>query len=546
MKTIPTSVDLLNAEAWKELWPFLTQKEKDDITRLISPFLPIWEPHPDNEPQQMAYASTADVLGYGGAAGGGKTDLMCGSMLTKHQKSLVLRREATQLTGIIDRITEIVGSRDGFNGQDKIWRFRNVGSDIPFRQIEFGSTPNPDDWNKYQGRPRDGLMVDEAANFLEMQIRMLLGWVRSVDPKQLCQAILAFNPPTTVEGQWIIPFFGPWLDRKHPNPAAPGELRYVASIADRQGNSRDIWVPDGKPFVLSKKGEPLYDFDPDEYDKTDIIVPKTRTFIHARVTDNPYLMGTGYMHQLQALPEPLRSQMLKGDFAAGMGDDPWQLFPTAWVEAAFKRWSDLPQEPPMDSLGVDVARGGKDKTVLQPRYVGLRFGPQALFDGSETPNGRIVAGHVATMWRDNAPIHIDVIGVGSSPYDILSENYPVYGINVAEAAEGTDRSGKLRFFNKRSELCWKLRERLDPNNNSGIAIYPDEQLKRELCSIKWSVQGMVIRAASRDEIYDELKRSIDRAFALILANIDTPKLEDLDGTRDDAAHGYYDPYENIV
>jgi hypothetical protein len=64
----------------------------------------------------------------------------------------------------------------------------------------------------------------------------------------------------------------------------------------------------------------------------------SRTFIPSRVSDNPYLMGTGYMTQLQSLPEPLRSQMLYGDFHAGVQDDPWQVIPTAWVEAAMARW----------------------------------------------------------------------------------------------------------------------------------------------------------------------------------------------------------------
>ena len=42
--------------------------------------------------------------------------------------------------------------------------------------------------------------------------------------------------------------------------------------------------------------------------------PQSRTFIPSRISDNPHLMGTGHMATLQAMPEPLRSQMLNGDF----------------------------------------------------------------------------------------------------------------------------------------------------------------------------------------------------------------------------------------
>ncbi len=46
----------------------------DFVSELIGPaaISAVWLPHPDNHPQQMAYHSAADVIGYGGSAGGGK------------------------------------------------------------------------------------------------------------------------------------------------------------------------------------------------------------------------------------------------------------------------------------------------------------------------------------------------------------------------------------------------------------------------------------------------------------------------------------------
>jgi hypothetical protein len=126
------------------------------------------------------------------------------------------------------------------------------------RQIELGSFPNAGDEKKYQGRPHDLLVFDEAANMREAAVRFLMGWMRSTDPAQKrCRALLTFNPPTTAEGRWIIDFFAPWLDKKHPNPAMPGELRFFATI-----KAKDIEVPDKRPFVLDDKGDRLYDFDP--------------------------------------------------------------------------------------------------------------------------------------------------------------------------------------------------------------------------------------------------------------------------------------------
>ncbi len=501
----------MNAAEIQALLPYLNAAERAELDSLLAACNPIWSPI--SEPQALAYISEADIIGYGGAAGGGKTDLACGKALTQHQRVMILRREATQLTGIIDRLTELLGGRDGYNGQDRIWR-------LPGRQIEFGSVPNVGDETKYQGRPHDLLVFDEAANFLEAQVRFLLGWLRTTTPGQRCQALMTFNPPTTAEGRWVIDFFAPWLDPKHPKPAEPGELRWFAAL-----DGKDVEVDDGQPF--DHNGER--------------ITPLSRTFIPARVTDNPYLIGTGYMAQLQSLPEPLRSQMLRGDFQAGMEDDPWQVIPTAWAERAQSRWKRPDQIPAMDSLGVDVARGGRDNTIIARRH-GMWFDEPLAYPGSATPDGPSVAGLVIAAMRDQAPIHIDVIGVGASPYDFLSEaRQQVTGVNVSEKSFATDKSGRLRFFNQRSELWWKFREALDPTNNTGIALPPSKQLLADLCAPVWRVSGDVVQVESREDIVKRIGRSPDWASAYCLALMDTPKRAEIERASRKASN-LHDPY----
>src|SRR5713101_3601096 len=110
----------MRAEKIAALLPLMTAEERAEVNRIIAGDRAIWRPLPG--PQSMAYHATADVVGYGGAAGGGKTDLACGKALTQHQRVMILRREATQLTGIIDRLTELIGHKDGYNGTERIWR----------------------------------------------------------------------------------------------------------------------------------------------------------------------------------------------------------------------------------------------------------------------------------------------------------------------------------------------------------------------------------------------------------------------------------------
>lgn len=523
----------------RSLLGYLTPEELAELDALITSDPTPWRPL--EGPQSLAYHSEADIIGYGGAAGGGKTDLMCGKAITQHRKCMILRRVGTELTGIVDRLEEMFGSRDGYNGKDNIWRTRRFDG-APL-QIELGAVPNAGDERKFQGRPHDLLGFDEATNFLAAQVRFLLGWLRSTVPGQRCQALMTFNPPTSAEGRWVIEFFAPWLDKAHPNPAKPGELRYAASLpADQHNpNGRDLWVDDGRPFVLVD-GAPCYDFDPASYSPDDIITPLSRTFIPSRVSDNPYLMGTGYMAQLQALPEPLRSQMLKGDFTAGVEDDPWQVIPTAWVELAQARWKRPDRLPPMDSMGVDVARGGKDQTIIARRH-GMWFDQPLVHAGSATPDGPTVAGLTIAARRDDAVVHIDVIGVGSSPYDFLTAaKQQTAGVNVSESPTATDKSGRLRFKNLRSQLWWQMREALDPTNNTGIALPPDPRLLADLCAPTWSMTGTTLQVASREEIIDRIGRSPDFGSAYVLALIDTPKRSTLEALGRTGRRGEYDPY----
>ena len=528
----------------RELEGYLTPAERDELNSLIVADIKqrTWRPLPG--PQTMAYESKADVIGFGGAAGGGKTDLAIGLALTEHYRTQFFRREGPQLAGVIDRLAEIVGSRDNINGKPAVYR------DDDDRQIELNSMPNLGDETKYQGRPKDLLVIDEAANFLEQQVRFVKGWVRTTRTGQRTRTLMTFNPPTNAEGRWVIGFFGPWLDKRHPMyPTPPGKLRYV--YVDPE-SGRDIWVDDDnpKPFVLVN-GRRNYNFKPHEHRREEIVQPESRTFIPSRITDNPFLVNTGYLSQLQALPEPLRSQMLNGNFEAGMEDDPWQVIPTAWVEAAMARWKPRTPRGEMMAMGVDVARGGRDQTVIATRHrtetTDLWFDTLHMHPGTETPNGNIVAGLVIGERRDYAPIHLDVIGVGASPYDVLlNAGQDVYGVNVSERANSLDRSGRLSFMNLRSQLWWQMREALEPSSENGIALPNDKDLLAELCAPRWEMSGLTIKVESRQDIVDRVGRSPDRATAIILALIDVPKVRAIRALAEpDHPAMDYDPYARM-
>jgi hypothetical protein len=505
-----------------------TNKEIE-LIELYNSKAPRWLPDLDNAPQCMAYLSEANVLGFGGAAGGAKTDLGIGKALNQHTKTLIMRRAGTELLSIVDRIATILGTRDGYSGGNvNAWRLPKLG-----KQIEFGSAPNLGDESKYQGRDHDFKFYDEAARFFEQQVRFLLTWMRSVVVGQYTEALLTFNPPVDSEQRWIVPFFGAWLDKQYTglvrtpkgnitlDKAMPGELRHFVYVSQRVG---EVEVLDKTPCVLENESV-VFDFDPAKYSREQIIVPKSRSFIPSRLRDNKYL-GADYMATLQSLPEPLRSQMLNGDFEAGIVDSEWQVCPTAWVEAAMARWKPRDRKPPMDSMGVDVARGGADNTILGRRH-DMWFDEPLAYPGKSTPDGPAVMGLVVMNLRDEAVVHLDIVGVGSSPYDFIKiAKFQISGVNGGERCVERDKSGRLSFANMKSYVWWKMREDLDPANNTGIALPPDNQLKRDLTAPRWRPVGAVIQVETRLEIIKRIGRSPDWGSAYVLANMRTPKLRE--------------------
>ncbi len=373
------------------------------------------------------------------------------------------------------------------------------------RIVELAGVQHEHDKENYQGRPHDFYGFDELPQFSESIFRFVTGWNRTTDQGQRCRVVGAGNPPTNADGEWVIRYWAPWLDQQHPHPALPGELRWFAVL-----NGEDSEVESSEPFTY----------------KDELIEPKSRTFIPANLKDNPFLMDTGYRATLAAMPEPLRSQMLYGDFTAGGQDDPWQVIPTAWIRAAQVRWTPGGKpDGPQDCVGVDVARGGSDKTVLSRRY-GAWFAPLEKYAGKSTPDGQAVASLALQALVDGGQANVDVIGVGASVYDLLQqENANVLAVNFAEGSKETDRSRTLRFVNKRAECYWKLRESLDPDKGDELMLPPDSELLADLCAPRWSMRARGIQVELKEEIVHRIGRSPDSGDAVVLAFADLGGLE---------------------
>jgi hypothetical protein len=451
---------------------------------------PVWIPHPDNHPQNEAYTTEAFETLYGGSAGGGKSDLILGMARTKHKRSLLLRRSYPDLErSLISRSLEFYGARERYHDGKHVWSIA-PGIRVEFGHMEkVGTAQVPGDEANYASAPYDFIAYDQLEQFPQYAYEFMISRARSVIGGQKVQIISTANP--VGEGvEWIMHRWAAWLDETHPNPAKSGEIRWYKRVNDVEVETEEE-DPDGV----------------------------SRTFIAAGLKDNPYL-GEDYRKSLALLPEPLKSALLNGDWKASITDDAYQVVPRSWIKAAQARWSRRVNPGYLTSMGVDVARGGEDQTVIAEQYTDW-VAELRRYPGHSTTDGQSVVTLVQQVLsmhgdQDDTPVNIDVIGIGASVYDLSKGKMRANGINFAEKSNATDKSGRLHFTNIRAECYWRLREMLDPDSGVLLALPPDNELMGDIAAHRWSMQSNGIKIESKEEVRARLGRSPDSSDALVL------------------------------
>lgn len=203
------------------------------------------------------------------------------------------------------------------------------------------------------------------------------------------------------------------------------------------------------------------------------------------------------------------------------GDDMRRAIPRAWVKAAQARWIANRDRIlyDMSSLGVDVAQGGGDNTVLAPLHR-TRFEPLTVVPGSQTKDGPSVAGHVVQVLRNDACITVDLGGGwGGDTLTHLKTHLKLVaaGINPSSKALGKSKDGRYSFKNRRAELHWRFREALNPLTGDNVELPPDEELAEDLCAAEFEITLQGVQIEAKEDIKPRLGRSPDRGDAVLLA-----------------------------
>lgn len=240
---------------------------------------------PQPGPQLEFLSTRANIAGYGGSAGGGKTyalllDAMRNVAVPAYE-GVIFRRTMEQVRtagGLWDESSNLYPIVGGVpREQQADWRFPKGG------KVRFEHLQHERDKIQYQGAQIAFMGFDELTHFTESQFFYMLSRNRStcgVIPYIRC----TFNPDAQ---SWVKRFFAPWVDSQYEDKAASGEIRHFIRKGDQI-----VWVPAGTPNS------------------------KSVTFVRSSIHDNKILLSKDpcYLASLMAMAYVDRRRLLDGDW----------------------------------------------------------------------------------------------------------------------------------------------------------------------------------------------------------------------------------------
>jgi len=427
--------------------------------------------------QEDAMATSADIAILGGAAGSGKSWLLCFEALrhinNKRFGGLIFRRETPMIRnegGLWDTSGEIY-PYCGAKARETVleWKFPS-GAKMKFSHLQHDS-----DVLNYQGAQIPYIAFDELTHFTEAQFFYMVSRNRTTcGVKPYVRATCNPDP-----NSWVARFIEWWIDpiTGDPIPERAGKLRYFL-------RDNDVYIWGDSVVEVKEKAPHLFgEFNGVPIDDKNQV--RSVTFIPGKLWDNLILMkkDPAYLGGLRSLPAELQRQLLHGNWL--FKPDDLCLFDYQAIPNIFTNYPELLPNPKR-YITVDAARFGRDLAVITV-WKGWEIIHMSVFKKSDIHDliGEIERLRAKfSVMKCNTAIDADGVGGGTAKVG----EYRAFR-NGAKPVRDPDTRIKEDFENFKAQCYYRFAARVN-NGQFRANINPETVLVFDDANVKgkYSVQ----------------------------------------------------------